>query len=108
MFQLDFEIRLFFYTSSQMMISHFKSFVTQTKEKELERQLKRETDKARGLDLRVKEFREDNLKLRLALPDEDEKNYDIPYSKHTAQRQDGKKVVFEMSTFSVPSMSWLH
>ena len=34
--------------------------------------------------------REDNLKLRLAMPDEDEKAYDIPYSR--SHRNEGKKV----------------
>ncbi|XP_005105360.1 golgin subfamily A member 4 isoform X2 [Aplysia californica] len=68
----------------------------QTKEKELERQLKREREKSRGQELRVQEFREDNLKLRLAMPDEDEKNYDIPYSRHSTQRQDGKKPAYDI------------
>ncbi|CAL1534105.1 unnamed protein product [Lymnaea stagnalis] len=63
----------------------------QTKSKELERQLKREKEKTRMLEQRTKDFREENLQLRLALPDEDEKNYDIPYSRNTSFRQENKR-----------------
>ncbi|GFO50406.1 interaptin-like isoform x1 [Plakobranchus ocellatus] len=68
----------------------------QTKEKELERQLKREKEKTRSLELRANQFREENLQLRLAVPDEDEQDYDIPFNKHSNQRHDSKKPAYDM------------
>ncbi|GFS23762.1 interaptin-like isoform X1 [Elysia marginata] len=67
----------------------------QTKEKELERQLKREKEKTRSLEQRSNQFREENLQLRLAVPDEDEQDYDIPFGKHSNQRQDSKKPAYD-------------
>ncbi|KAK7115731.1 trichohyalin-like [Littorina saxatilis] len=68
----------------------------QASEKELRRQLQREKDKNRSLEQRSHEYREENMKLRLALPDDDDtispyKTYDIPNSTHSSQRQMTKK-----------------
>lgn len=66
-------------------------------EKELRRQLQREKDKNRNLEHRAHEYREENLKLRLAVPDDDEniasyKSYDIPNNAHSSSRQQTKRV----------------
>jgi hypothetical protein len=68
-------------------------------EKELNRQLQREKDKNRNLDNKVKDTREEVEKLRLALPFDEStltsgksEEYDIPYSLHSNQRQENKKV----------------
>jgi hypothetical protein len=66
-------------------------------EKELARQLQREKDKNRNLEHRSHEYREENMKLRLSLTDDDDtilpyKTYDIPNSNRTKQ---SKKVGFE-------------
>nr|KAI8756306.1 putative leucine-rich repeat-containing protein DDisoform X1 [Biomphalaria glabrata] len=61
----------------------------QTKSKELDRQLKREKEKTKVLEQRLKEFREENLHLRLSVPDEDEQSYDLPYIRQS--RADTKK-----------------
>lgn len=72
-------------------------FTGQASEKELRRQLQREKDKNRSLEQRSHEYREENMKLRLSLPDDDDtispyKTYDIPNSSHSSQRQQSKKV----------------
>ncbi|KAK7496879.1 hypothetical protein BaRGS_00011859, partial [Batillaria attramentaria] len=69
----------------------------QASEKELRRQLQREKDKNRNLEQRSHEYREENMKLRLALPDEDDtispyKTYDIPNTTHFSHRQQTKRV----------------
>ncbi|XP_025077437.1 cingulin-like protein 1 isoform X1 [Pomacea canaliculata] len=69
----------------------------QALEKELRRQLQREKDKNRNLEHRAHEYREENLKLRLAVPDDDEniasyKSYDIPNNAHSSSRQQTKRV----------------
>ncbi|KAL4227673.1 hypothetical protein ACF0H5_013109 [Mactra antiquata] len=69
----------------------------QAAEKELTRQLNREKDKTRNFEQRVKQLREENEKLRLAMPFDDatlllEKGkYDIPYSSHSNQRAETVK-----------------
>ena len=71
----------------------------QAVEKELNRQLQREKDKNRNLDTKVKDGREEVERLRLALPFDEStltadksEEYDIPYSKHSNQRLENKKV----------------
>ncbi|CAG5136315.1 unnamed protein product, partial [Candidula unifasciata] len=59
----------------------------QTKVKELDRQLKREKEKTRTLQQRASELREENLHLRLTLPDEDAKDYSIPYDRRSSSRK---------------------
>lgn len=64
----------------------------QASEKELSRQLHREKEKNRNFEQRIKQLREENEKLRLALPFDDASllsnkgHYDIPYSSHSNQR----------------------
>ncbi|XP_076465151.1 uncharacterized protein LOC143296965 [Babylonia areolata] len=69
----------------------------QAAEKELGRQLQREKDKTRSLEQRSHDYREENMKLRLSLPDEDEtiashRVFDIPNSSHSSQRHQTKKL----------------
>lgn len=67
-------------------------------EKEFTRQLHREKDRNRNLEQRLKQVREENEKLRLALPFDDsvlqsnKESYDIPYSSHSNQRAETLKV----------------
>ncbi|XP_053406240.1 uncharacterized protein LOC123523252 isoform X2 [Mercenaria mercenaria] len=69
----------------------------QASEKELSRQLHREKEKNRNFEQRVKQLREENEKLRLAMPFDDaallsnKGNYDIPYSSHSNQRAETMK-----------------
>ncbi|KAK3098699.1 hypothetical protein FSP39_022200 [Pinctada imbricata] len=66
-------------------------------EKELNRQLQRERDKNHNLEQKVRDVREENEKLRLALPfDEstltlEKGGYDIPYGLHSSQRSESLK-----------------
>ncbi|XP_052225855.1 uncharacterized protein LOC127841237 isoform X2 [Dreissena polymorpha] len=69
----------------------------QASEKELLRQLHREKEKNRNFEQRVKQLREENEKLRLALPFDDTSLlprkgiYDIPYSSHSSDRAETMK-----------------
>ncbi|KAL8589100.1 hypothetical protein ACOMHN_017263 [Nucella lapillus] len=68
----------------------------QAAEKELQRQLQREKDKNRSLEQRWHDYREENMRLRLALPDEDEAIashtvFNIPNSSHSSRRQLSRK-----------------
>ncbi|XP_052769316.1 plectin-like isoform X2 [Mya arenaria] len=74
----------------------------QASEKELTRQLHREKEKNRNFEQRVKQLREENEKLRLAMPFDDTSllsktgtSYDIPYSSHTTDRAETLKSVSE-------------
>lgn len=67
-------------------------------EKELNRQLNREREKNRNFEQRIKQVREENEKLRLAMPFDDtsllshKDTYDIPYGSHTKDRAETLKV----------------
>lgn len=87
---------------------HFAMYI-QAAEKELRRQLQREKDKNRSLEQRSHEYREENMKLRLAVPDEYEtispyKKYDIPSASLSARQQQSKRV---RSSFAVLHTSCL-
>lgn len=93
-------------TLTYIPLMHIKKiycfFYWQASEKELNRQLNREKEKNRNCEQRIKHLREENEKLRLAVPFDDstllssKEMYDIPYGSHSKDKAETLKVSVDL------------